>query len=136
MAELPALAVRPELHGNTLGRLLLAVLEDVFREAGVKLIAMPALVPFSSSCPRQGMASDGQTAMLSTSEQVSSYNTMCLTCSVYIIASCLTQQALGCTASENSCHGLFPLSAQVRVSPELNRELVRHHIDVPCAQHA
>ena len=74
VAELPALAVRPELQGNTLGRLLLAALEDVLREAGVKLVAMPALVPFPTSSPRQGMASDGQTPAPPTNEQVSSYH--------------------------------------------------------------
>ena len=60
LAEVPALAVRPELQGNSLGCLLLALLENAVREAGVKLIAMPALVPFPSSSPKQAPASDGQ----------------------------------------------------------------------------
>ena len=52
VAELPALAVRPELQGNGLGRLLLALLENALLEAGVKLLAMPALVPYPSSSPK------------------------------------------------------------------------------------
>ena len=75
MAELPALAVRPELQGNSLGRLLLALLEDALREAGVRLVAMPALVPFPSSSPKQGLAPDGQITPAGISEQVRLWGT-------------------------------------------------------------
>ena len=68
VAEMPALAVRPELQGNSLGRLLLALLETAVKEAGVKLLAMPALVPFPSPSPKQGAAPMLQPAP--TSEQV------------------------------------------------------------------
>ena len=60
VAELPALAVHPELEGNGLGRLLLALLESAVMEAGVKLLAMPALVPFPSSSPKQSYMAAGQ----------------------------------------------------------------------------
>ena len=73
VAELPALAVRPELQGNSLGRLLLALLEDALREAGVKLIAMPALVPFPTSSPKQRLATDSHMPAAATNEQVRSF---------------------------------------------------------------
>ena len=130
VAELPALAVRPELQGNALGRLLLSVLEAVLREAGVKLVAMPALVPFPTSSPKQDTASDGQTSAPSTSQQVSSYHTTCLTCLVCSTASCLIQQALGSAASELQ---LLPRPSSIVGSGVRQQELVRHHIDVPCA---
>jgi hypothetical protein len=60
VAELPALAVRPELECNGLGRLLLALLERAVMKAGVKLLAMPALVPFPSPSPRQADGAAGQ----------------------------------------------------------------------------
>jgi GNAT superfamily N-acetyltransferase len=63
VAELPALAVRPELEGNGLGRLLLALLESAVMKAGVKLLAMPALVPFPSSSPKQADMAAGQPGM-------------------------------------------------------------------------
>ena len=66
VAELPALAVRPELQGNGLGRLLLALLESALLEAGVKLLAMPALVPFPSSSPKQAALENGQPGTLGT----------------------------------------------------------------------
>ena len=68
VAEMPALAVRPELQGNSLGRLLLALLETAVKEAGVKLLAMPALVPFPSPSPELGAAPMLQPA--TTNEQV------------------------------------------------------------------
>ena len=66
VAELPALAVRPELQGNGLGRLLLALLENALLEAGVKLLAMPALVPFPSSRPGKAALENGQPGTLGT----------------------------------------------------------------------
>lgn len=68
VAEMPALAVRPELQGNSLGRLLLALLETAVKEAGVKLLAMPALMPFPSPSPKLGAAPMLQPA--TTNEQV------------------------------------------------------------------
>lgn len=43
VAEVPVLAVRPELEGNGLGRALLAQLESALLAAGVKLLVMPAV---------------------------------------------------------------------------------------------
>lgn len=43
VAEVPVLAVRPDLQGNRLGELLLAQLESALLEAGVKLLAVPAV---------------------------------------------------------------------------------------------
>lgn len=107
VAEMPALAVRPELQGNSLGRLLMALLENALREAGVKLVAMPALVPFPTSSPKQGPAPDGQMTAAAADEQVSP----CLTtCSGYLMCS------IACTSSKKpvvagvqhmiSAHGL------------------------------
>lgn len=71
-AEVPALAVRPELQGNRLGRLLLALLENTLHKAGVKLLAMPALVPYPSCSPKQGAPADGHmtAAMASPTQEV------------------------------------------------------------------
>ncbi len=43
VAEVPLLAVRPELEGNGLGAALLAQLESALLAAGVKLLVMPAV---------------------------------------------------------------------------------------------
>lgn len=43
VAEVPILAVRPELQGNDLGRALLAQLESALLAAGVKLLVLPAV---------------------------------------------------------------------------------------------
>ncbi|KAK9903346.1 hypothetical protein WJX75_003447 [Coccomyxa subellipsoidea] len=43
VAEVPILAVRPELQGNGLGRALLAQLESALLAAGVKLLVLPAV---------------------------------------------------------------------------------------------
>ena len=95
VAELPALAVRPELQGNSLGRLLLALLEGALREAGVKLIAMPALVPFPSSSPKQGLAPDGQITAAAADEQVMSVSPLSLRAAT-LPAVCLSQLKLYC----------------------------------------
>ena len=69
VAELPVLAVRPELQGNGLGRLLLALLENALLEARVKLLAMPALVPFPSSSPQQAALQNGQLGTAGTADR-------------------------------------------------------------------
>ncbi len=43
VAEVPVLAVRPELQGNGLGRALLGQLESALLAAGVKLLVLPAV---------------------------------------------------------------------------------------------
>ena len=44
-AEMPVLAVRPDLQRNGLGRLMLASIERLCREAGVPALLMPCLLP-------------------------------------------------------------------------------------------
>ena len=78
VAELPALAVRPELQGNGLGRLLLALLENALLEAGVKLLAMPALVPFPSSSPVQAAPENGHLGTAVTAGAHEQVNQSCL----------------------------------------------------------
>ena len=41
VAEVPVLAVRPDLQGNALGRCLLALLEANLLAAGVRMVTMP-----------------------------------------------------------------------------------------------
>jgi GNAT superfamily N-acetyltransferase len=51
VAEVPVLAVRPEVQGSGLGRLLLSQLESALLEAGAKLLAMPTVLQEPEPAP-------------------------------------------------------------------------------------